>query len=89
MQLPIKIALQLLLEGNSIRSTERITHIHRDTICPLIVRFGDACRDFLDERMRGLTLTHLQFDEQWTYVFKKQSRLTTTEREHCSDIGDI
>jgi len=58
----------LLLEGNSIRSTERITRVHRDTICRLIVRFGDACRDFLDERMRGLTLTHLQFDEQWTYV---------------------
>ena len=31
--------------------------------------------------MRGLTLTHLQFDEQWTYVAKKQARLTTTERQ--------
>jgi IS1 family transposase len=92
MQLPIKTAkiiLQLLLEGNSIRSAERITSVHRDTICKLIVRFGDACRDFLDQRMRKLTLTHLQFDEQWTYVFKKQSRLTVTERQYCSDIGDI
>ena len=92
MRLPVKmakLALRLLLEGNSIRSTERITGIHRDTICRLIVRFGDACRDFLDERMRGLTLTHLQFDEQWTYVAKKQSRLTTTERQSCADKGDI
>ena len=92
MRLPIKmakLALQLLLEGNSIRSTERITRIHRDTICRLIVRFGDACRDFLDQRMRGLTLTHLQFDEQWTYVAKKQARLTTTQRETCYDVGDI
>ena len=49
MRLPVKmakLALQLLLEGNSIRSTERITRIHRDTICRLIVRFGDACRRF-------------------------------------------
>ena len=92
MRLPVKTAklvLQLLLEGGSIRSTERITHVHRDTICRLIVRFGDACHDFLDERMRGLTLMHLQFDEQWTYVAKKQSRLTTTERQACCDIGDI
>ena len=92
MRLPVKmakLALQLLLEGNSIRSTERITRIHRDTICRLIVRFGDACRDFLDQRMQGLTLTHLQFDEQWTYVAKKQSRLTVTERETSYDVGDI
>ncbi len=93
MRIPVKmakLALRLLLEGNSIRSTERITAIHRDTICRLIVRFGDACRDFLDQRMRNLsTLTHLQFDEQWTYVAKKQSRLTTTERETTSELGDI
>ncbi|MBN2296348.1 MAG: IS1 family transposase [Pirellulales bacterium] len=92
MRIPVekaKLALQLLLEGNSIRSTERITHIHRDTICRLIVRFGEACRDFLDERMQGLTLTHLQFDEQWTFVAKKQARLTITERENRGDIGDI
>lgn len=92
MRIPVstaKLVLRLLLEGSSIRSTERITRVHRDTICRLIVRFGDACRDFLDERMRGLTLTHLQFDEQWTYVAKKQSRLTTTERETCCDVGDI
>ena len=55
MRSPVKTAktiLQLLLEAVSIRSTERITRIHRDTICRLIVRFGDACRDFLDQRMR-------------------------------------
>jgi IS1 family transposase len=92
MRLPVKdakLALRLLLEGGSIRSTERITGIHRDTICRLIVRFGDACRDFLDERMKGLTLTHLQFDEQWTYIAKKQSRLTAQQRESCCDVGDI
>ena len=39
--------------------------------------------------MRGLTLEHLEFDEQWTYVAKKQSRLTMIEREECHDQGDI
>lgn len=39
--------------------------------------------------MRGLTLNHLQFDEQWTYIAKKQSRLTTMDREESSDQGDI
>ena len=92
MRVPVetaKLALRLLTEGMSIRATERATGLHRDTICKLIVHFGEACRDFLDERMRNLTLGHLQFDEQWTYVYKKQSRLTVDERQECHDKGDI
>ena len=84
-----KLALRLLTEGMSIRATERTTKLHRDTICRLIVHFGDACRRFLDERMKGLTLTHLQFDEQWTWVGRKQSRLTVTEKAECHDVGDV
>src|SRR6185437_14487739 len=92
MRVPIEEAkrvLHLLAEGSSIRSAERLTGMHRGTICRLLVHFGNACQRFLDDRMRGLTLTHLQFDEQWTYVFKKQSRLSTTEREERHDQGDI
>ena len=92
MNLPVekaKMVLRLLVEGSSIRSAERITGVNRNTICKLIVHFGDACRDFLDERMQGLKLTHLEFDEQWTYVARKQSRLTTIEREEKADVGDI
>ena len=81
--------LRLLVEGNSIRSTERITRVHRNTICKLVVWFGEHCRRFMDARMTGLTLSHLQFDEQWTYVGKKQSRLTVDERAECSDKGDM
>lgn len=81
--------LNLLAEGSSIRAAERITRIHRDTICRLAVRFGNACRDFLDGQMRGLTLGHIEVDEQWTYVGKKQRRLTVTEREEKGDIGDV
>jgi transposase-like protein/IS1 family transposase len=84
-----KLALRMLTEGMSIRGTERTTGIHRDTLCKLIVHFGSACQRFLDQRMRGLSLKHLQFDEQWTYVQKKQSRLTTDERAEKSDVGDV
>jgi IS1 family transposase len=85
-----KLALRLLVEGMSIRSTERTTGMHRDTICKLLVFFGEKCRTFLDGRMRNLsTMTHLQFDEQWTFVKKKQSRLTTDEKSERYDQGDI
>jgi Trm5-related predicted tRNA methylase len=56
-------AINALVEGNSIRSTERMIGVHRDTIMRLAVRVGEACATALDERMRGLKLKHLQLDE--------------------------
>jgi transposase-like protein len=84
-----KRALHLLVEGSSIRSTCRLTGLHKKTVLKLLVHFGEACRRFLDQQMRGLTLDHLEFDEQWTFVLKKQSRLTLEQRERCHDIGDV
>ena len=57
-----KLALRMLTEGMSIRATERTTGLHRDTICRLMVFFGQACQRFMDQRMRGLSLTHLEFE---------------------------
>lgn len=84
-----KLALRLLVEGNSVRGTARITSLDKKTLLKLTVLFGDACKRFMDREMRGLTLTHLEFDEQWTWVARKQSRLTTTERAESSDVGDV
>lgn len=92
MRVPVetaKLVLNLLTQGNSIRATERITKVHRDTICKLLVFFGDACQRFMDKKMRGLKLTHLQFDEQWTWVGRKQARLTVDEKRERHDVGDV
>jgi transposase-like protein len=43
-----------LMEGNSIRSTERITDTHRDTVIRLGVKVGEACRNLHDHLMRDL-----------------------------------
>jgi IS1 family transposase len=79
--------LHHLVEGSSIRSITRVTGIHKTTILKLLVRFGSACREFLDQQMRGLELTHLECDEQWTFVAKKQGKLHDAERDNPS-IGD-
>jgi transposase-like protein/IS1 family transposase len=84
-----KLALRMLTEGMSIRATERTTGLNRNTLMKLIVLFGNACQRFLDRQMRGLSLTHLQFDEQHTYVGKKQSRLTVDERGQVHDRGEV
>lgn len=63
--------LTSLIEGNSIRSIERMTGIHRDTIMRLLVSVGDRCTNLMDATMRGLSCRRVQCDEIWTYVGKK------------------
>lgn len=65
-----------LVEGNSIRSTERMTGTHRDTICRLLVEVGDGCAALMDEQMRNLRCRRIEVDEIWAYVGKKQRHMT-------------
>ena len=69
------LVLNLLVEGNSLRSITRLTGIHRTTAIKLMVRVGRQCRAMLDRWMRNLTLAHLELDEIWTFVQKKQGRI--------------
>lgn len=64
-----------LVEGNSIRSTERMTGIHRDTIMRLLVEVGTGCAGLMDEKMRELPCKRVQCDEIWNYVGKKQRQV--------------
>ncbi len=81
-----RIAIQAILEGNSIRSTERMTGIHRDTIMRLALRVGNACAQFLSEQIQNIKSQRVQVDEIWTYVFKKQARISLDE--NMVGIGD-
>ncbi len=81
--------LNHLVEGNTLRSTSRLTGVHRTTIQNLLVAFGQSCQAFMDRELRNLTLKHVECDEIWTFVQKKQSRLTINERAERSDIGDV
>jgi IS1 family transposase len=69
-----------LLEGNSVRSTERMTGVHRDTICRLLVQAGQRSAAVMDGSMRGLHCGFVQCDEIWCYVGKKDRRIAKDER---------
>src|SRR5438270_11551017 len=79
------LALQLLLEGNSIRSTERITKLDRNTIMRLLVLAGERCQALMNSKMRGLFLKHIQIDEIWTFVQKKARHVRTADSPDISD----
>src|SRR5947209_87729 len=59
-------------EGSSIRSIERTTGVHRDTIMRLGVRVGQGCTALMDEKMRNLECARLEMDEIWGFVGKKE-----------------
>jgi IS1 family transposase len=76
-----------LVEGSSIRSVERMTGVHRDTITRLMVRVGDGCEKLMNQEMRELTCKHIQVDELWCYVGKKQRHVLPTDDQ--SKVGDF
>jgi IS1 family transposase len=74
-----------LTEGQSIRATERITGIHRDTIMRLGERVGRGCAELHDRMMVGVRCGRLELDEIWGYVGKKQKRVQRHEISHKGD----
>ena len=71
MRLPLDRAvsiLQLLLEGMSVRSVERVTGVHRDTILRLLVLAGERCERLMDEKLKSLDVRDVEVDEIWGYV---------------------
>lgn len=76
-----------LAEGSSIRSVERQTGVHRDTIMRLAVRIGQGCRRLMDARMRDLPCTAIQCDEIWGFVKKKQKNVKIMDDP--GKVGDV
>jgi IS1 family transposase len=78
--------LSALVEGNSIRSVERMTGIHRDTIMRLMVKTGFRCLTLLDEKIKDLTVKQVQVDEVWSYVGKKEKHVKSDD--NALEVGD-
>jgi len=70
-----------LVEGNSIRSTSRMTGIARNTITKLLVDLGEACMQYYDAHVRNVRVRRLQCDEIWAYVGAKQKNASPEKKE--------
>lgn len=75
-----------LAEGNSIRSIERMTGIHRDTVMRLGIKIGEGCDAILDKTMRGLKCKKIQVDEIWGFIQKKQRHVKKGENAEFGDV---
>src|SRR5262245_38692855 len=81
--------LRHLVEGNSIRSTCRLMGSQIRTVLNQLEWAGKHCEALLSERLQGLKCRHLECDEIWTFVERKQANLTTDEKALRHDIGDV
>lgn len=63
--------IKVLCEGNSIRSTARITDTAINTVVKLLREVGKACLDYQDKVMMNLPCNKLQCDEIWSFVYAK------------------
>jgi IS1 family transposase len=80
--------VRCLIEGNSIRSTVRMTGVAKNTVAKLLVELGAACAEYQDRVMRNLPCQRVQCDEIWAFVGCKQKNVTAEKAEQavCSDI---
>jgi IS1 family transposase len=76
--------LRCLVEGNSIRSTSRITGAAKNTVVKLLVDAGRACVEYQDKALRNLTCKRLQCDEIWSFCYSKQKNVP---QEHKGEFG--
>jgi IS1 family transposase len=80
--------IRALVEGNSIRSTVRITGYAKNTVTKLLVELGAACSAYQDEALRNLPATRVECDEIWSFVGMK-AKTVPEERRGEPGIGDV
>ena len=75
-----------LVEGNSIRSTCRITGFAKGTVIKLLSDLGNACADYHDEHVSNVSTKRIQCDEIWSFVGAKQKNVS--EEKMAQGCGD-
>lgn len=77
-----------LVEGNSIRSTVRMTGAAKNTVTKLLVDLGQACSRYQDETLRNLECSSIQVDEIWSFCYSKQKNIPE-DKQGQFGYGDV
>lgn len=76
-----------LVEGVSVRATERLTGIHRDTVLSVLRIMGEKCVRLLTEKISNVHPSAVQVDEIFGFCLKKEKNKTAEEADNLK-IGD-
>jgi IS1 family transposase len=78
-----------LVEGNSLRSTSRMTGVAINTVVKLAVDAGAVCSDYQDRVMRNLPCKRIQVDECWAFCYAKAKNVTPEIAAKHPGAGDV
>jgi hypothetical protein len=88
MRLPMDKAtaiLKLMVEGMSVRSIERITGVHRDTILRLLLLAAEKINTKLRHTFENLVIERIQCDELHCFVQKRERRVSIEESDEVGE----
>ena len=80
--------IKVLCEGNSIRSTARITDAAINTVVKLLQDVGAACARYQDEHLVDLPCNLIQCDEVWSFCYAKQKNVPENMQGRIG-VGDV
>jgi IS1 family transposase len=80
--------IRVLCEGNSIRSTARITDTAINTVVRLLKEVGNACAAHQDKCLRNLSCKYIQCDEIWSFCYAKQKNVPEDKQGRIG-YGDV
>lgn len=78
----------LLVEGNSIRATSRLSGFAQNTIMKLLRDLGDACAAYQDTTLRNLQTASVECDEIWAFCHAKERNVPEQHRGEYG-YGDV
>ena len=78
--------VSVLVEGNSLRATSRITGVARMTVEKLLRDLGTACAEFHDKTVRSVRSQRVQCDEIWSFIGSKQKNVPEDKRGIWGDV---
>lgn len=83
--------LRCLVEGNSLRSTSRITGASLNTVTGVLRSVGYACRRYQNEAFVDLPVKRIECDEIWAFVQCKEKQAPNVKestKEKSDWLGD-
>jgi IS1 family transposase/transposase-like protein len=75
-------------EGCSVRSTSRLTKVAKETVARLLKTSGRHAQRFHAQEVHDLRPRAIEFDEQWSFVKKKQKHCDADEASQAGDFWD-
>jgi IS1 family transposase len=78
--------VSVLVEGNGLRATSRISGVARMTVEKLLRDLGTACANHHNQAARNLRSQRVQCDEIWSFIGSKQKNVPEAKRGIWGDV---